>query len=72
MPAYENSGDGLYHLYSVSLKSGLGRKSKRGNPHTVDWFVDGAGQVLAREDYNNKKQLHRIYSYLEGSPKLIY
>lgn len=72
MPAYEKSTNGLYHLYTVSLKSGLGRKRNRGTPHTVDWFVDAKGKALAREDYNNKKQLHRIYSYLDGSAKLVY
>ena len=72
MPAYDKGADARFHLYSVSLESGLGRKYKRGKTDTIDWFVDGAGNVLAREDYDNKRQLHRIYSYLEGTAKIIY
>lgn len=59
MPAYENPGS--YNLYRVSLeKRRKPRIHQKGSGDTVDFFVGNDGEVLARERYNNKSDLHRI------------
>lgn len=60
------------HLMRVNLDSGKGRIHARGRRATVDWFVNDVGDVLAREDFNNSKNIHRIYSYTSGKPKIIF
>jgi dipeptidyl aminopeptidase/acylaminoacyl peptidase len=59
-------------LLKVSLESGRGKTFRRGTSHTIDWFVDEAGTVLAREDYDNKGDAYRIYSEASGKMKKIY
>tara|TARA_R110001606_G_scaffold53129_2_gene131271 strand:+ start:1227 stop:3182 length:1956 start_codon:yes stop_codon:yes gene_type:complete len=59
-------------LLKVSLESGRGKTFRRGTPQTIDWFVDEAGTVLAREDYDNKGDTYRIYSEASGKMKKIY
>jgi dipeptidyl aminopeptidase/acylaminoacyl peptidase len=75
MPAFtDNRGsDTSYDLYEVKLKTGYGKLHARGSSSTVDWFVDSKdGQVLAREDYREKSQEHRVYSKVTGRWQLIY
>jgi len=72
MPAYDNASDAQYNLYKVSLSNGKGRLYKHGRADTFDWFVDKQGNVLAREDFDEKRGEHSFYSYLTGTPKKIY
>jgi len=72
MPAYADGQGAPYHLYRVGLERGLGFVYRKGNGSTIDWFMGEDGRVLAREDYNNKRQLHQIYSYVSGKRKLVY
>ncbi|MEM8501380.1 MAG: prolyl oligopeptidase family serine peptidase [Pseudomonadota bacterium] len=72
MPAYVDSVSAEYDLFKVSLKSGLGRRFKSGRAATKDWFANREGQVVAREDFKAKSEQHRIYSYLNGKPELVY
>lgn len=59
MPAYENPGS--FNLYKVNLKKRrLPRIYQRGTSDTNDFFVGDDGEVLARERFSNKKNLHRI------------
>jgi len=60
------------NLYKVDLVSGKGKRYKRGTPHTQNWFIGEDYQIKARADYHTAKQEYRIYSYLEGKPKMIY
>lgn len=75
MPAYSKSPSSLeppYDLYRVTLNRGLGKVYKSGNSSTIDWFLDKDGKLLAREDYNDKRQEHKIFSYISGKRKLVY
>jgi len=60
------------NLFQVNLKSGTGKLHANGNNHTVQWFVGEDGIVLAQESYNDRNQVHKIYSYISGKRRLIY
>ena len=72
MPAFADDSDPSYNLYKVKLKSGLGKIHKEGNEHTVEWYLDSEGNVVAREDYNKRDQLHRIFAYKGMDRKIVY
>lgn len=72
MPAYVKGESIAKNLYRVRLDRGSGVVHKKGNADTRDWFMGKDGRVLAREDYNNKRQLHKIFSYTSGKSKLVY
>lgn len=77
MPAYMTVSKSLstpprMDLLKVSLETGRGRTFHRGTPHTIDWFVDETGKVLAREDYDNKANSYRIFSEKSGKMKKIF
>ncbi len=63
MPAYMGEpGESLsYSLLRVNLDTGRGRLVSKGNANTIDWFVDAAGEIVAREDYNNRSDLYSIH-----------
>lgn len=76
---YMSAREGLYggsknpiNLYKVDLITGEGKRYKRGTPHTLNWFIGEDYQVKGRVDYHSSKQDFRIYSYLDGKPKMIY
>lgn len=52
-------------LFKVKLSSGKARISKRGRDSTIDYFVDHKGDVIARETYDEKDNLHRVFAYQE-------
>lgn len=62
MPAYigGRGGDPRYDLLRVDLDSGRGRPYMKGTTHTIDWFVDATGTVIAREEYDNRGNVYRI------------
>ena len=72
VPAYSDEPKPRQHLYQVDLNKGGGFIRSKGNQATIDWFVSPEGKVLAREDYYEKQQEHRIYSRFSGKWELIY
>ncbi len=76
MPAYEDfkvhnmpiqQDTSPYNLYRVSLeKYKKPRVYRRGTIDTIDYFIDSQGQVLARERFNNRKNLHLIEADVDG------
>ena len=74
MPALAGSlrGTPKNHLYRVNLKNGKGKVHAKGNASTIGWFVDESGKILAREDYDNRANKHRIYSKVSGKWQVIY
>ena len=59
-------------LFRVSLETGKGKVYAKGNRYTVDWFVDHKGRILAREDFNSRKNKHQVFSKTSGEWQLIY
>ncbi len=72
MPAYVGSNEPTNSLFKVDLNTLSARRLARGNGHVIDWFVDKDGNILAREQYNERKQLHEVYSQIDGKWKNIY
>ena len=71
MPAYQNRGS--FNLYKVNLE--YSRKPtiyKKGKSDTIDFFLGEDAQVVARERYNNKTNLHTIESLIDGDWKEIF
>lgn len=65
MPAWIGGGvsEASYDLLRVKLESPRGRRFVPGSAITRDWFVDGAGKVLARVRYNNKSNELSVQTY---------
>ncbi len=74
IPAYVGlaSSDPDYHLLRVDLKRGHARVHAKGTRHTVDWLVDDNGDVIAREDFDDRTNTYSIWSYKGGSRKKIF
>ena len=71
MPAYGNKDD--FHLYKVRLDwKSKPRILQRGSSDTIDFFLDGEGNLLARERYDNKKNLHTIESKISGDWVVVF
>ena len=71
MPAWLDSG--RYSLFRVNLKKK--RKPQvvnKGKSDARDFFIEPDGTILARERYNDEKDLHRVESYISGEWKTIY
>jgi dipeptidyl aminopeptidase/acylaminoacyl peptidase len=71
MPAFEDQREPRYSLYRAELGSELARKVKSGTHDTIDWFVDGDGEPVLREDFDRRDGAYRLYAYRDGDPKLI-
>ena len=64
MPAYKSAGS--FNLYRVNLqKKEKPRVYKRGTADTIDFFLNENNEVIARERYNNKKNLHRVEALID-------
>ena len=64
MPAWRNKGS--YSLFKVNLHDRRKPKlAKRGTADTISFFVGDDGQLLARERYDNRKNLHRIEAFVD-------
>lgn len=77
MPAYSGSSKTNvpppYSLMKVNIKSPDRPKvAMKGKPSTINYFVNSDGNVLAREDFSNERDVHKVYSYLSGKSKLIF
>ncbi len=72
MPALVgDSNEPHLHLFANEIDRHSGRTKELGSEHTIDWFVGPDGEALAREDFNGKDEVYRIYSYLDGR-EVIY
>lgn len=70
---YGMAVDPGYALLKVKL-SGRGKPKvhKRGTSDTIDFFVGAQGEVLAREDFDDKKNLHTVLAYSDKKWKEIF
>ena len=69
MPAYvgEVSDEITFNLVRVDLnKPRRLKRAKRGRNDTIDYFVDENGEVLARERYNNYRNIHSIDALIDN------
>lgn len=69
MPAYSEQ---RFNLYQVGFTNTQAWRIKVGNEDTLDWLVDGKGEVLARVDYEAKKGQQTIVSYIDKKPVEIF
>ena len=74
IPAFigPRGADPRYDLLGVDVETGLSRTVFRGSQHTIDWFVDSDGTLLAREDLNNDKDKYSIWTGVGGKKRKIY
>ncbi|MBA3067051.1 MAG: S9 family peptidase [Hyphomonas sp.] len=62
MPAFmgESHQSPKFDLLHVDLKDGRGGIEMKGTADTIDWFADATGKVIARERYNNSRDVYEI------------
>lgn len=74
MPAFVGAAtsEPEYSLLKVDLDSGRGVVVADGVHDTFDWFVDDAGIVLAREDWDDKGDYYRILARKDGKLQRIH
>jgi len=72
MPAFAGDSNPQYHLYRVNLDTGRARRHAGGSSHVIDWFVDEQGVILAKEEYNERTNEHRVRSKVSGKWETIY
>jgi dipeptidyl aminopeptidase/acylaminoacyl peptidase len=53
-------------LFRVDLSSGNQKVIRQGSRVTQEWLVDGAGEVVAEEDYDERNQLWRMMERHDG------
>ena len=75
MPAFvepRQGGNPVNGIYRVDLDRKRARVAERGNRHTIDWFLDANGSPIVREDFDDEKNVHRIWSLAEdGDEKVL-
>ncbi len=59
-------------LLRTNLETGWAEIVAKGSPNTIDWLVTSDGVVLAREDFDDKSNLYRLYTRRDGSWKVLY
>ncbi len=74
MPAFAGSAAPALSVFKADLETSRGRVLFKGNSRTIDWFLDGQGKRLVREDFDDRKNVHKIFVYPRdsGKPRLIY
>lgn len=78
MPAYVDkekyrAAQPLYSLLKVNLaKPKRPKILTKGTNHTINFFAHPNGTVLAREDFNNRQDLHTILSFSNNDWNTIY
>jgi dienelactone hydrolase len=75
MPAFMGlGGEPSYDLLRVDLDSGRGLRAggEDGNANTIDYLMDGAGNVIAREDFSEARGVHEVFGYANGRRTRIY
>ncbi|WP_394176823.1 alpha/beta hydrolase family protein [Thalassotalea litorea] len=65
MPAWEE--DNRFSLFKVDLsKRRSPYRHKKGTSDVIDFFVNDQGELLARERFNNRRNLHRLEAWRDG------
>jgi len=64
MPAWINKTS--FSLMRTALDKVKVKRFKRGSQEVVDYFVNDKDQILARELYDNEKDLHRVEAQING------
>ena len=59
-------------LYEVDTRTGVPTPVAFGNPMTVDWVVDADGRAVAREDWDWRHHVYRVFSLAGEGVKEIY
>lgn len=76
MPVFRGSlgSDPSLDVVKVSLESGRGLRAgdHHGEPDTIDWIVNASGEVIAREDFDERKQTHKIFTYDDRRRSEVY
>lgn len=74
MPAFmgESYQSPTFDLLHVDLENGRGRTAMKGTSDTIDWFADPGGKVIARERYNNARNVYEIEIRTKNSWNSIY
>lgn len=73
MAAYDDSSNARYNIYRVNLRNGKGKLHKKGNASTFAWHMNKNGEVLAREDFDDKNNIYTVNAYTSGNnTKEIY
>ena len=62
MPAFMGVRQPNMNLVKVDLASGGGIREARGRSETIDFLVNEAGEVIAREDFDNDKNRYALYA----------
>ncbi|TLU67391.1 S9 family peptidase [Thalassotalea litorea] len=64
MPAWDDKNN--YSLFKADLsKRRSPKRHKKGTNDTIDFFVDDNGEMLARERFNNRANLHRLEAWID-------
>lgn len=70
MPAFSATDyvvtDTLYNLYKVDLTKNNLKLATQGGKYTKDFFVDGEGNTIAMEEFNDKTNVHKILAKHDG------
>lgn len=61
-------------VFRINLRTGFKRALNHvtGHTNTLDWIVDEHGEIIAREDYDDRRSLHSISVAREGQVAEIY
>lgn len=70
MPAWTNETS--FSLMRSSLERRKVKRFKRGSHDVRDYFVNDQDQILARELYNNKQDLHSVEALIDGKWQEIF
>lgn len=75
MPAYtmqRGSSKRALNLLRANLKTGGAMTESRGDDNTIDWFSDGKGNALIRENYDDRADAYEIERLKGNSWVTIY
>ncbi len=56
----KNQESWTFDVYRVNLDSGSAKRLHIGKQKTIDWFIDDDEVVYAREEFNNRKDVHEV------------
>lgn len=56
-------------LLLVDVKTGTSHILQNGSLDTIQWFTDGNGVVVAREDHNNLSRTDKLFTYSGQTPR---
>lgn len=70
MPAYSNTAFDYekprYSLFKVNLTKKGVRLASDGDQDVKDFFVNSVGEVIAKEEFDEDKKIHKIFSKIDG------